>query len=471
MVSSPVTDPLHLLVTHLLSIVGFLMATVLIATLLSQRRATGTTFAWLLAMILIPYVGVPLYLVFGGRKLGRRSDHKARLYTATTAAPTRGTIADVLCTSGAPPARDGNTLTLYASGEQAFAEIIAALESATRAIHVSTLILAGDEVGLAVLGVLERKARAGLEVCVLLDSLFKRKTSRRRLAALAAAGGRFAWFMPGWPLPFRSRLRANLRLHRKIIVVDGELAIIGGMNLASEYMGPTPVASRWRDMSARIVGPAVADLDDVFRADWSFAANEELAPLRAVASPPPQTPPPPGAAAIQVVGSGPDVANDLLYDALLSAVFEARRRLWIATPYFVPDDAIARGLVLAARRGVDVRVVVPAKSNHRTADYAGAGYLREVERAGGTIRCYAPTMMHAKCVLIDATLAVIGSANFDMRSLFLNYEISMFCTSRAEVAAIAAWFETLIPSCGALAPAGRARGVIESVARLVAPLE
>jgi cardiolipin synthase len=172
-----------------------------------------------------------------------------------------------------------------------------------------------------------------------------------------------------------------------------------------------------------------------------------------------------------VIGSGPDVESDLLYDALLSAVFAARARLWIATPYFVPDEALARGLVLAARRGVDVRIVVPARSNHRTADYAGASYLREVARAGGRICCYARGMMHGKSVVVDDTLAVFGSANLDMRSLFLNYEISVFCTSAPEVGALAAWFETLFPDCTHLAPAGRARGVIESVARLVAPLE
>jgi cardiolipin synthase len=475
-VSGSVTDPGQLLVTHLLSIVGFLMATVLIATVFAQRRAAGTTFAWLLAIVLIPYVGVPLYLVFGGRKLGQRRDAKGQLYPHPPGAAPRGTIAGMLCASGAPPSRTGNALTLYPTGEQAFAEIIAALETATRAIRVSTLILAGDEVGEAVLDVLVRKAKAGVEVRVLLDALFKRRASHRRLAALAAAGGRFAWFMPVWHLPFRTRLRANLRLHRKIILVDGALAIVGGMNLASEYMGPSPKAERWRDLSARIVGPAIADLDDVFRADWTFAAHEELAQLATTAPVPSSSAPDPGATptatgAIQVVGSGPDVANDLLYDALLSAVFEARDRLWIATPYFVPDEAIARGLVLAARRGVDVRVVVPAKSNHRTADYAGAGYLRELAHAGGTISCYAPTMMHAKCVLIDDKLAVIGSANFDMRSLFLNYEISMFCTSREEVGAIAEWFKTLWPACGTLVPAGRWRGVVESIARLVAPLE
>src|SRR5205807_5985484 len=139
---------------------------------------------------------------------------------------------------------------------------------------------------------------------------------------------------------------------------------------AHEYMGPTPVPGRWKDLSALVRGPVVADIDAVFRADWQFAAREQLAaPSRTEAT---------GDARLQSVGSGPDVADDLIYDAFITAVFAARQRLWIATPYFVPDEALSRAIVLACRRGVDVRVVVPARSNHRTADYAGASYLRAV---------------------------------------------------------------------------------------------
>jgi cardiolipin synthase len=326
------------------------------------------------------------------------------------------------------------------------------------------LILGNDEVGDAILDVLEAKARAGIEVRVLLDSLYKWRANRRRLRALEAAGGRFAWFMPVWHVPFLSRVRANLRLHRKIIVVDGAAAIVGGMNLAREYMGPTPLEGRWRDLSARLVGTAVADLDAVFRSDWRFAAGEDLAPAPADHAWR-------GEATIQVVGSGPDVPNDLIYDAFLTSVFEARRRLWIATPYFVPDEALARALVLAVRRGVEVRVLVPAKSNHASADFAGASYLREVAAAGAKIMRFTPSMLHAKAVLVDEALAVIGSANLDMRSLFLNYEIALFQSSPAQVTALAAWFEAQWPLCVGLEPAGAARALLESVARLIGPLE
>jgi len=452
----------HLVVTQLVSIVTVVMTTVLIALVVVQHRAPGTTLAWLLAIILIPYVGVPLYLVFGSHKL-RAQGGKSQLYAPPPVRTGRGTIAEMLCASGAPPPRSGNEVVMHTTGEEAYAAVIDALEAATRSIHISTLILGNDPVGHAVLAVLERKARAGVEVRVLLDSLYRYRSHRRRLARLVAAGGELAWFMPVWHVPFFSRVRANLRLHRKIIVTDGTTAIVGGMNLAHEYMGATPSPERWRDLSARVRGPAVADIATVFAADWAFAARAELTP--------PAPPAEAGDATIQVVGSGPDVHDDLLYDAFLSAVFQARERIWIATPYFVPDSALIRGLVLAARRGVDVRVVVPARSNHITADYAGASYLRELAAEGGRICCYQSGMLHAKCVLVDHALAVIGSANLDMRSLFLNYEIALFLSSAREIAISAAWFEALWPSCGALRPASKPRLLVESVARLIGPLE
>ncbi len=453
-------DARHLLLSHLLSWVGFAMALLLMASVLVQRRAPGTTFAWLLAIVLIPYIGVPLYLVFGGRKL--RGNAKVHLYRRGEV-PRGDTFASMLCTSGAPPPREGNRFELYTTGEAAFAAIIAALESASRTIHVSTLILGADEVGDAVLEVLGRKAKQGVEVRVLLDSLFKRRASRRHLAELVRAGGKLAWFMPVWHLPFRRRLRANLRLHRKIILIDGQVAIVGGMNLAYEYMGATPTPKRWRDLSARVIGPAVDDIAAVFRADWEFAAGETLEAGSVQQGA--------GDATLQVVGSGPDVADDLIYDAFLTAVFSARQRLWIATPYFVPDDALSRALMLAVRRGVDVRIVVPAHSNHRTADLAGASYLRAIAEVGGKVCCFTPSMLHAKAVLVDDNLCSIGSANLDMRSLFLNYEIAVFSSSREEHAALARWFDTLWPDCRDLAPAGRGRAMVESVARLIAPLE
>jgi cardiolipin synthase len=172
---------------------------------------------------------------------------------------------------------------------------------------------------------------------------------------------------------------------------------------------------------------------------------------------------------VQVVPSGPDSESDPIYDADLTAIFRAEKRIWIATPYFVPDEALLRALVIAARRGVDVRVVTPERSNHLLSDFASGSCLRDLSAAGVMIRRFA-RMLHAKALLVDDCLAVVGSANFDMRSLFLNYEIALFFSGQAEVERLSLWFEDTFAETSLGPPrAGMLRSALDDVARLIAP--
>jgi cardiolipin synthase len=270
--------------------------------------------------------------------------------------------------------------------------------------------------------------------------------------------------MPVIHIPFRGR--ANLRNHRKIVVVDDRHAMVGGMNLAGEYMGPEPDPSRWRDLSAVMTGPAAHDLNELFHSDWEFATGEDPTPD---AAPPDRSAK--GGTSVQVVASGPDVAGDPLYESLVTAIFLARRRIWIVTPYLVPDETLARALELAARRGVEVRLVVPARSNKLVADLARASYLRQIHEAGGHVLLYTPGMVHAKAVVVDDGLAVIGSANMDMRSLFLNYEVAVFLSSPPEVKGTAAYVDALAADCVTRLPTqNRATELAEDVVRLLSPL-
>jgi cardiolipin synthase len=462
----------RLVVSHLLSIVGFLMAAILLARASHQRRPTGSTLAWLLAIVLIPYVGVPFFVIFGGRKVKRTLKRSAPAPGKPSAAPTAANeehdehdaasrLGRMLCASGGMSATTGNRIELLGDGEAAFAAVMAAIASAKSSVSISTLVFAGDEVGEAVTAALEERARAGVQVRVLIDGLFKFRSRRRQIARLREAGAKVAWFMRLWTFPTRGSM--NLRLHRKEVLIDDRLAIVGGTNLAREYMGPTPLASRWRDLSMTVTGPAVADIGALFRADWEFASGEAMDAAPSVAAE--------GPTRVQVVGSGPDSENDLIYDAFLSAIFEAKRRISIATPYFVPDEAIVHALVLAIRRGVAVQILVPLRSNHRTADLAGAAYLRELRDAGGSIRCYEPGMMHAKILLVDDDVGILGSANMDRRSFFLDYEIALLIADREEVARMEAWFLPLLERSVDLPPAGRIRALAEPFARLLAPLE
>lgn len=468
--------PWLLPLSEVFTVGGFLLALVLLAHLIRSNRPPSSTIAWVLTIVLMPYVGVPLYLMFGGRKMRRMARRKGMVYrrgfdpSGSPAAPTATSVERVLRSFGVPPATSGNRVEVITSGEEAFTRLLGLIDSAERSIHVTTYILSADPVGRAVVARLAARAREGLEVRVLLDDVGSWRLPRRVLRPLVEAGGEVAWFMPVLHKPFRGR--TNLRNHRKIVVADGSVALAGGMNIAEEYMGPTPLPTRWRDISAVVAGPAAADLDDLFASDWAFA-NGQVAPP---ANPPPtpDTPdaaPVPGGVPVQVVASGPDVEGDPLYESLISLLFSARDRIWVVTPYFVPDEILVRALDLAARRGVDVRVVVPNRSNHLSADLARVGYLRQVHEAGGRVLRYRRGMIHGKVIVIDSDIAVVGSANMDMRSLFLNYEVALFLYGSEQIRSSIGWVESLFPDCRPGMPRRTwLRELAENIVRLLSPL-
>ena len=241
----------------------------------------------------------------------------------------------------------------------------------------------------------------------------------------------------------------------------------GGANIASEYIGPVPKEGRWHDLSFILEGPAVRNYAELFNQDWEFATGQKLTPPPVIQ---PITDNGDGAM-VQVVPSGPDVSGDVLYDTFLSVVFEAKKRLWIVTPYFVPDEALTKALRLAAHRGVDVRILLPAKSNHRLIDLARGTYLREIQTAGGKVLLFTEGMIHAKIMLMDDELAVIGSANMDIRSLFLNFEAAMFIYTPPEICATEAWVNNLMAGLQpGIRKIGTIRDFCESIVRMMAPL-
>jgi cardiolipin synthase len=450
------------LTAHLATVLGALLLLPFLAGILRERRPPASTIAWLLAVLAVPYLGVPLYLFLGSRKV-HGPNAKTRLFTRPAKAPPRemNPIARLLNTDGIPAPTAGNGVELLPTGEAAFARLLELIAAARTSVDLATFILADDATGRRVVAALAARAAAGVRVRVLLDGLFLRRAGSGP-DVLRRAGVQVAIFSPLLRLTLvRSE---NLRNHRKLTLVDGEHAWMGGMNIAEEYMGPEPLPERWRDLAAHVRGPAVAQFEAVFAADFAHALGEEAPAARAPGSDAVR-----GTALTQVVPSGPDAVDDSLYEALLTACYGAGTRIWLATPYFVPDEALSRALMAAARRGVDVLIVVPRRSNHLLADLAGGSYLRPIAVTGARVATY-PRMLHAKAVLVDDSLAVMGSANFDIRSLFLNYEIALFAYSPAEIAALAAWFRTVTAECGGLAPAGRWRSVGEDLGRLFAPI-
>jgi cardiolipin synthase len=446
---------------HILPIIGFFLALTLLVHQNREQRSPSSTAAWLLAILLVPYLGVPAYIIFGGRKIKRMIKNKAALALDIQAPGER------IITKGAGgifPVRGGNDITLLATGEKACKALIDLIEHAARSIDIATYILGHDETGAAILAALTRKAAQGVSVRLLLDSLGSFRVSKKMLAPLLDAGGRYAFFMPMMHLPFRGR--ANLRNHRKIIIVDNATAMMGGMNIAREYMGTAADTGRWRDLSFIVKGPVLADLHHVFRSDWQFAAKQ-----KAVKEDIPASSGTGEAAALQLVPSGPDVAGDPLYDSVLGALFKAKRRVWIVTPYFIPDEMLLKAMCITARRGIDVRVVVPRVSNHPLADLVRRSYLRQIQDSGATVCNFTPGMLHGKVILVDDALGIVGSMNMDMRSFFLNYEIALFIYDESEVKELDSWVtDTMRQSVPGIKKANIAIQFFEGAARLLAPL-
>jgi cardiolipin synthase A/B len=453
---------------QLLPSVGFILALVLLSHILKQRRSPTSTIAWLMAVIFIPYIGVPLYILFGGRKIARKMATKRMLAPSS---PVRHTdqglehqLASLVYRGGFPPTRR-NRVRLLLSGEEAFHEMMRLIEKAEHAVYVATFILGKGPTGRLIIETLARKAAQGIDVYLLLDALGSVKINHRFLAPLHQAGGKTAFFMPMFNLPFRGR--ANLRNHRKMVIVDRKAAIVGGMNLAHQYMGPRRTEDRWHDISMCITGPAAGQAFEIFRSDWEFAANENLTKPTPVGEKEDVT----ATTALQFMASGPDVENDALREALMISLFRAHQRVWIVTPYFVPDDLLLESLCMAAQRGVDLRLITPEKSNHRLADWAREGYLSQLQEAGAGIYFYQPRMLHAKALIIDHSVALTGSANMDMRSLLLNYEVGLCIYSPEMILQLEAWMHELMISSRQREPhRNRTLTLIEGVSRLFAPL-
>jgi cardiolipin synthase A/B len=408
----------------------------LVPRIVIQRRESAATLAWVLFIILLPFGGAFFFHLLGTRRLQRRRARRAR--TRALIAPAMGRISAVLepynVRAGTledqrialatrlfnierSVATKGNELTVV-HGEAMFRELEEAIRSAETYVHVQFYIFHPDATGQRVLAALEERARAGVEVRLLIDAVGARDLKHRFVEPLLAAGGKVAQFLPVNPItkPFS----VNFRNHRKIVVVDGRLALTGGMNVGDEYLGRKTKHGRWRDTHVIVRGPAALRLQEIFADDWHFSTDEELVDPRYY-----PTPERPGSVVMQVVASGPDATAEAIHRKVFTAITKSEQRVWLTTPYFIPDRAIQVALYTAARRGVDVRLLLPGTSDHLLVLYAGRSFYDELLEAGVRIFEYELGMLHAKTMVVDDLWVTIGSANTDMRSFVLNWEANL----------------------------------------------
>jgi cardiolipin synthase len=428
-----------LTLTHWLTLHGLVTAVavlfyVVTSHVMHQRRHPAAAIAWILFILLMPYAALPAYLTFGSRKLMR--PRSALLPTRAAAAASGSWAVETIMALGQPAPAAYRALRVHADGHEAMRALLGTLDAARHSIDLCTFIIGRDALGDAVLDRLCSRARDGVRVRLLLDGMGHIMAGRPSLQRLTQAGGDVALFVPPWHSPLKGR--TNLRDHRKLLVTDagqaGARLWCGGRNLAAEYFNGARGAQPWRDLSFDLSGPLVQQASALFEHDWSFARGQVWRP---------DASPGEGEALVadgaQVVASGPDQVDDTIYALLVTAAYRARRSISLATPYFVPEAALLMALCLAARRGVTVDLLIPARSNHRMSDLARGRALRSLAQAGANV-WLAPGMLHAKLAVIDDTLALAGSANLDSRSLFLNYELMVAFHQAGDVQRFAEWF-------------------------------
>lgn len=411
-----------------------------IVHVLRQRKEPMAMLAWILGILLIPIAGPAFYYLIGERRVKRRGRKKRRRSapivqaiasveheegSAREVEPVKSPALDesleqlvaISARLGHFPVTPGNKVRAFITARETYEDVLGSIEGARQHIHLEYYIFRPDETGRMFLDSLVKKVREGVEVRLLLDGVGSWGMKRAFLRPLVEAGGRVETFLPA--IPWRRPWHINCRNHRKIVVVDGKVGYTGSQNIGNEYRGRLRRLPPWKDTHLRIEGPAVRELEEVFVEDWYFASKENLTALKYL-----RRQPPAGNSLVQIVPTGPDQEHVILSHIFFAALALARRSIRISTPYFVPDPGLMLALQHAAYRGIRVDILIPAKTDSRIVLWAGRSYYQELVSAGVNIHEFPRGMLHSKVVSIDDRWSLIGSANMDVRSFLLNFEVT-----------------------------------------------
>jgi len=429
---------LYLAVAWLLYVVGLSVWIVL------QKREPVATLSWVMSLALLPYVGFLIYFLLGPQKIQRQRLRRGRSRSGLE--QFSGALAgDPQClelarlgqaTTGLPPSTAVSAQWLV-DGHATYKSLLQAIATAHHHVHLEYYIWNPDRTGLRLRDALVERARAGVKVRVLLDAVGAGRMRRRHLQPLLDAGAEVGWFHPTKFRPF-TRPWVNLRSHRKIVVVDGTTGFVGGINITDEE-NEALRPDAYRDLHLRVEGAVVRSLQLVFVEDWVYAAGCDPHAFGAAEYWPESAP---GAIGAQVLVSGPDSSWEAIHRLHVAAIHEARRRVWLVTPYFVPGEAARMALTSAALGGLDTRLLVPRWSDSKLVTLAARSYFDELLKAGVRVYEYGPRMLHTKALLTDEDLCIVGSANFDHRSFRLNFEVSMLLRDREGCDALARLLES-----------------------------
>ncbi|PTM53329.1 cardiolipin synthase [Desmospora activa] len=430
-------DILTLLLGSVL-VLNILLAT---AIIFLERRDVSSTWAWMLVLYFIPVLGFVLYLIFG-RKISKQkiftwdkqihvllqeavTTQKAQLenntfqYGNSSWQEYKALILMHLNNDQAVLTQT-NQVEIFTDGQEKFDALIEDLERAQHHIHLLYYIVRPDDLGKRLARVLARKAREGVQVRLIYDDLGSRRLNKAFIREIREAGGEIEAFFPA-VLPLIN-LRLNYRNHRKLVIIDGKIGYIGGFNIGNEYLGLNPRFGYWRDTHLRIRGDAVHHIQSRFILDWNQASRHDISyqdnyyptPLRE------------GDVGVQIVSSGPDSEWEQIKNGYIKMILTAKKYIYIQTPYFIPDHSLLDALRIACLSGIDVRIMIPNKPDHPFVYWATFSHVGELLQAGGKIYIYQNGFLHAKTIVVDDKIASVGTANIDMRSFRLNFEVNAF---------------------------------------------
>ncbi|WP_313891898.1 cardiolipin synthase [Psychrobacillus sp.] len=422
-----------------------------------ERRDASSTWAWIMILFFIPILGFGLYLLFG-RKLRKkhlfRWEGKNKVgidnliefqmeaieddsfdFRLDDASHYKELIIMHLHNNHAVLTQD-NKVDIFADGREKFDALLHDLENAKNHIHIQYYIFKLDNLGKSIYDVLLAKAKQGVEVRVLYDAMGSRSLRKRHFKELIELGGQVEVFFPSiFPL---INPRMNYRNHRKIVVIDGRIGYIGGFNVGDEYLGLNKRFGYWRDTHLRIEGSSVHPLQTRFILDWNQAsANQDIEYSDSYFPAIPMK----GTVGLQIVSSGPDSDWEQIKNGYLKLIMMAKKYIYIQTPYFIPDASFMDTLRIACLSGIDVRIMIPNKPDHIFVYWATYSYVGELLEAGAKIYIYENGFLHTKMIVIDDEASTVGTANIDVRSFKLNFEVNAFIYDRETSHELAELFE------------------------------
>ncbi|PKM85349.1 MAG: cardiolipin synthase [Firmicutes bacterium HGW-Firmicutes-11] len=428
-----------------------------LAIIFIERKNPSASLAWIMVLFMLPGIGILFYLLLSQniarQKIFRLTNYENRVLTDALEEQIHQIRTNEYKFVNASEKRwvdmimlhqnysrsfltQNNQLTILTDGHHKFETLLTDISNAKTSINIMYYIIKNDEAGKRLIEALRKKAAEGVEVRLMIDAMGGRQISPRHLVQFREAGGKYAFFFP--PKFKYLNMKLNYRNHRKMVIIDDAIGYLGGFNIGNEYLGKNKKFGYWRDTHLRLTGSCVQDLNARFLLDWRFASRENITLSSVYYCEVADT----GNTGIQIVSSGPDSQQSEVKHGYLKMIASAKKNIYIQTPYFVPDSSIMESLRSAIFSGVDVRIMIPNMPDHMFVYWATYSYVGELLSIGAKIYIYNGGFLHAKNICVDGEVASVGSANFDIRSFRLNFEVNAFIYDEEEVYKLESIFQS-----------------------------